>query len=378
MAIPTQFSVTIDRSNQSGVTTEFSVTNAITLPIPNPELPVQPPSIVDPEEKPIIERPIVIDPKGPSVITAPVVVIPKNPIDISSPKTATPEDIADIDAPEVADAKEAQTIPAPTLVTANPRTPFEPPFPRNHARILYDNQFQSYATVTISIGSGAENTVIPNTFERWNFNSDGDEAILFTMSEVFTADTVCLGAHNLEGALVELLVDPDIFGGGLTKVAEITATSNAPIMFHLDDEFIYGRIQINIKNVTGNKFIGYIAAGVAMQMQRPFFNGHIPFIDGDVTEYYNNRTESGQRIGRSIRRLGYKASYQWNNIDDAWYRQYIPPFKEAAKITPIFIGWNLLEYPLDVAFGELTGDFSAPMQNGTKTKRSMSFDLVGL
>lgn len=149
-------------------------------------------------------------------------------------------------------------------------------------------------------------------------------------------------------------------------------------MYHKTSKVNVRRVRVIVSG-GGDFEVGYISAGTALQMQRPFFNGHQPYTDSDVTEYYSNRTESGEIIGRQIRRKGYETTYEWQNIDDGWYRDNIPEFKEYAKIRPMFIAWNLLEYPKDVAFGETTGDIASSMQNGTRTKRSgLSFTLKGV
>jgi len=112
-------------------------------------------------------------------------------------------------------------------------------------------------------------------------------------------------------------------------------------------------------------------------MQRPFFNGHTPITDSDVTEYYSNRSESGEIIGQQIRRKGFETQAQWNNIDDGWYRSYFAPFKQYVKTRPFFFAWNLLEYPDDVGFCRINQDIRSPIQNGSTTKRTVNMTLLG-
>lgn len=267
--------------------------------------------------------------------------------------------------------------PTPTPLAPSVTDDFTPPFPRNHARILYENQLEQYNTITISGGSDKTLTIVPNTWQRWSFTATGSDAIQYDMGAVFSADTICIGAHNLEGSTIDLFYDPDTSPLGFILIESREITSNQPIMFHLDSSVDYGRLQFNIEGASGEKFIGYIAAGIALQMQRPFFNGHVPITDGDVTRYYSNRTESGEIIGQQIRSQGYETDASWQNIDDAWYRTYFAPFKQAAKTRPFFIAWNLLEYPEDVGFCRISQDINAPMQNGFNIRRSIDMKLLG-
>lgn len=255
-----------------------------------------------------------------------------------------------------------------------------PPFPRNHARILYDNKLFSYSTITASSGTGSENVVKPNTWERWNFTNDGSESITIEIADIIQVDTICIGSHNLGdiGGLIEVYYDTDVDPGGLVKIGQFTPTDNSALMLHVDTALTTGRIQITLTGGnTINGYIGYISAGIALQMQRPFFGGHTPITDGDVTRYYHNETESGNIIGQLIRSQGYQTKADWQNINDDWYRTYFAPFKQTAKLYPFFFAWNLNEYPLDVGLCRINQDIQAPY-SGKRTMRSISIDLMGV
>jgi hypothetical protein len=286
----------------------------------------------------------------------------------TQPNTATPS---------AASGQAIYSAPTPSALTARAGTLTVPPFPLNHARILSSNKLQVYSSVSSDVGGDSINALKPNTFERWTPTGDGYFKVVLTSSQPI--DTICLGAHNLGDRGVT--VNPqyrETDGGPLIQFAGArTATTNAPIMFHRSSSVDVRVVEIYLSGNTDAE-VGYISAGLALQMQRPFFNGHVPITDADVTQYYHNKTESGNIIGQAIRSQGYKTSYSWENIDDTWYRTYFAPFKQAIKTQPFFIAWNLLEYPLDVGFGRVAQDISTPMQNGTVTKRGgLSFEFLG-
>ena len=285
----------------------------------------------------------------------------------------------DIDNASAATTQNAPAFSAPSVIAPKSGTAIAPPFPLNHARILYNNLLVNTSLSTDAAGSTPSNSRIPNTWQRWQFTAN-TKYIDFQFGSLTNIDTICIGAHNISdsGSLYRILYSPNTTGSFI-QLVEKTPSTNAAIMYHRDSLLAVRRIRVQISGADAFKDIGYISAGIALQMQRPFFNGHQPYTDSDVTEYYSNRTESGEIIGRQIRRRGFETSYEWSNLDDEWYRVYIPAFKQAAKISPFFIAWNLLEYPDDVAFGETTGDISTSMQNGTRVKRSgLSFTLKGV
>ena len=282
--------------------------------------------------------------------------------------TPTPDQLA---------AQDKASTPAPVKLTPNAGTPTTPPFPLNHARILYKNKLVETLLVTPSVGSGGLNTIKPNTFERWTFISPGSALIKYELSSNQLMDSFCIGGHNLDGAVITISYSATSGGSMVSFASPITAKNGSALFFHTASLVSARDIQININNFTGNGFISYASAGDALQMQRPFFNGHTPITDSDVTEYYSNRSESGEIIGQQIRRKGYETQAQWNNIDDGWYRAYFAQFKQYVKTRPFFFAWNLLEYPDDVGFCRINQDIRSPIQNGSTTKRTVNMTLLG-
>lgn len=334
-----------------------------------------------------------------TAISAPSAKTAANKIDVDTPSAKTAESKAVVNAPTEKTAQAKIDVNAPVEKTAQPKaatdapntlsttsaTPLTPPFPLNHARILYNSVLESYSSITASseaAGFPPINALKPNTYEAWRFTTSASTLQIDFGGPTRAFDMLCIGAHNLgrAGADIQVWYEPEPGG---TFVQFDTTKSPAfdqqqhPIVFYSQTAVNALTIEVRITGASGVPSIGYISAGVALQMQRPFFNGHTPITDADVTQYYSNRTESGEIIGQQIRAQGYETSADWQNIDDTWYRTYFAPFKQAAKLRPFFFAWNLLEYPDDVGFCRIAQDVSAPMQNGTRTKRSISMKLLG-
>ena len=347
------------------IPTQFSVANKAKRPIANPDVAQDLANVISAESIGFISGATALPSKTPSETGYAVII--------------DSEDSPIIDSATPASAQSAPAFSAPSAITPKSGSLASPPFPLNHARILYKNELVGSTITSTAADSNPSYAVIPNTWQKWSFRAN-TEAIEFRLQDNVAMDTICIGAHNLgdTGATYRIFYSTNTTGSWIPLEDAATQTNDA-IMFHRETAFSARRIRIEFSGTLAVKQAGYISAGVALQMQRPFFNGHQPYTDSDVTEYYAKRTESGERIGRDIRRKGFETSFEWSNLDDEWYRSYIPEFKQYAKINPLFVAWNLLEYPSDVAFGETTDDMKASMQNGTRVKRDgFGFTLVGV
>ncbi|QGZ13097.1 hypothetical protein [Alteromonas phage XX1924] len=357
--------------------------SASAVPTPASKTAVAKPAVSAPSNKTAIAKPGIDAPSNLSAEAKASIAVPssktaENAATTPAPSSKTALAKASVPTPSAKSAQSASVTPAPSTLTANPATAVTPPFPLNHARILYDNVLQGYNSITDTGPTGtAINAIKPNTWERWKFSTAANTLIV-DFSTAVDFDTVCIASHNLSnaGATIAVYYEPEP-GGVFVKLGEKTPTNNEPICFYSETLLDALTIEIRITGASGVPQIGYVSAGESLQMQRPFFNGHIPITDGDVTEYYSNRTESGEIIGQQIRRQGYQTSADWRYIDDTWYRTYFDPFKKAAKLTPFFFMWNLLEYPDDVGFCRISQDINCPMQNGFTTKRTISMTLLG-
>lgn len=364
MAIPTQFSVTSTRRS----------------PIANPESPKDLPQVIDAESQSIVDGANILASLSSVGVDSPDNITAQPSVSIDTSVTIPALSAGVVDAPSNVSAEAQATTPAPSIVTPNAGTAITPPFPLNHARILYENRLEQLEASSSDIsGSTPINAIKPNTWERFNNMAGGNGYIRFDMAATRGVDTICIGAHNAGSKDYNFIAYyRATTGGDLIQFASgVTPDTDASIMFHRSELVSAKVIEIYFNGGSDAFSIGYISAGVALQMQRPFFNGHTPITDADVTEYYSNRTESGEIIGQKILRQGYQTSADWSNLDDTWYREYFAPFKQAAKLKPFFFAWNLLEYPDDVGLCRIASDISAPMQNGVVTKRNVSMNLLG-
>lgn len=255
-----------------------------------------------------------------------------------------------------------QPIPIPDITS--------PPFALNHARILYNNKL---VNSSISSTNGLNNiaTIKANTFERWTFT--GNAQITFTLTSVESIDTIGIGSHSLIGSTISVYYDTN--DSGMLRHLRTVTASEANTMFHFDETYQAKRISVKV-TTAATSYVAYISAGIALQMQRPFFAGHTPITDSDQSTIEFNRTQNGSIISNSLVNIGYQTSVDIKNLNDSWFNQYIPAFRRSAKTKPFFFAWNLLEYPNDVGFCMMDGDME-DQYSGTLNLHNITFKLLG-
>lgn len=263
-----------------------------------------------------------------------------------------------------------------SLLTPIAIDPELPPFALNHARILYDSALIGSSSSTSVLGANSSFPLIPNTAQRWT--ATGNATVSYTMPANSNIDTICVGAHNLSSG--NYTVDAyyrDTIGGTLIAFDTITPTNDNAIMFHINSAVSARVIEVHITNGAGAVFIGSIYAGVALQMQRPFFVGHTPAVLARKADYFSSMSESGNFIGVEVRRRAIESGASWANLSDAWYRSYFVPFLDSAEVIPFYFAWNLLEHPTDVAYCKNITNVS-PSYSGTRDLMTVDIPLVGI
>jgi hypothetical protein len=251
-----------------------------------------------------------------------------------------------------------------------------PPFALNHARVLYDNLLSDSSAATIS-GVNPSFTLIPNTAQRWTATVPA--SISFTLPVNRDIDTVCIGAHNLSdnGYSVQAFYRATDGGTLIAFDGGSNPVNNNAIMIHRSEAVSAKVIEIFITVGTGSAFIGSVYAGIALQMQRPFFGGHTPAVLARQADYYSSMSESGNFIGVEVRRRALESDVSWNNLTDSWYRTYFVPFLASAEILPFYFAWNLLEHPTDVAYCKNITNV-APSYSGQRDLMTVGIPLVGI
>ena len=335
------------------------------------------PDLSAPVTVPFVSVPILSGPVVLSVVAAGVLGATTLFTSIGLPVLALPTVYAVVTVPSydlasLVSAVSEPVIPAPTLFTANAGTSETPPYPLTHARILYDNLLLT-STVSADSGTNPAYTLIPNTYQAWRFGAGG--AITFVLGDGTDIDTVTIAAHNLSGSdyTVGVEYDTGLVGPFIAFTTGKTPTTNKPIMFHRSSSVSVRRLRVTCSGTGLARIVGSIYAGIALQMQRPFFSGFDRF--GDSTTYSTPMTAGGNIIAREAIRKGYNNTFSFKHLSAGWVETYLTPFLLKAKTTPFVLAWNLDAYPDDVWFGATDSDIN-PTFMGIRDLYSVEWSMM--
>lgn len=244
--------------------------------------------------------------------------------------------------------------------------------PLNHARILY-----APLTGTIT-GDGTNPGYAANdyTSQRW-LMGPGSQSWLLTTAADAAVDCLFIAAHNLSGHSFDLQTAA-VVGGPYTTRRTVTVTDNTTICVLFNNAGVpYTVREVKLVFADGTDLaIGIIRAGVALQMPIPLFGGHKPLNLNRVTEAQQQFSETGQWLGRIIRRRAVASSYQWDYLSASWYDTYFEPFAQTLPLNPFFIAGNPSRITTDVGFVWTDRDIEVANM-GVKDYRSVSLPVTG-
>jgi len=244
--------------------------------------------------------------------------------------------------------------------------------PLNHARILWD---MMPGTVT---GDGANPDYAANdyTSQRWGL-SPGSQAWTLETPEDDAVDCVFIAAHNLSGKTVTISTAATV-GGAHTTRATVSPTDNTAICALFNDAgvaYTVREVRVTV-NDGADIAIGIIRAGVALQMPIPLYGGHRPLTLNRITEAQQQFSETGQTLGRIVKRRAVATTYEWDYLTTAWYDANFEPFAKTIPLYPFCIAGNPSKITTDVGFVWTDRDVE-PVNMGINTYRRVSLPVTG-
>lgn len=245
--------------------------------------------------------------------------------------------------------------------------------PLNHARILY-----APITGTVS-GDGTNPAYAANNYtsQRWQLLPGTNNWNLSTASDA-EIDCVFIAAHNLSGKTITVQTSATVGGAYITR-ATLTPSDNTTIaiIFNNTTGYAYTIRELRLSINEGSDIaVGIIRAGKALQMPIPIYGGHRPLNLNRVTEAQQQFSETGQWLGRIIKRRAVTSSYDWEYLTTTWYDTYFEPFAKTIPLNPFFIAGNPSKITTDVGFVWTDRDVE-PVNMGINAYRSVSISVTG-
>lgn len=196
-----------------------------------------------------------------------------------------------------------------------------------------------------------ENVANPATNLFWRSESTEVQYITISAGLNSGADYVGFANHNLSSAGIAYQVQGSNDGIDWDDISdEIIPDSDAPHVqiFTLAVYTLY-RIKLTPTGDTVPR-IAVLYLGKMLVLQRRTYVGHTPITMARETTLSNNRSETGQFLGRVVRREFLQCGIELQNLTPEWYRSYFDDFAEASRTTPFFWAWRPIDYPAEVGF----------------------------
>jgi F5/8 type C domain-containing protein len=252
-----------------------------------------------------------------------------------------------------------------------PASPVDP----NNGRIGWHNLVTA-ANVTASseaVGFPALNLGNPMTFQVWRASGLAAQTITVNLGASTVVNYIGIARHNLGTAGVNYTIQGSADGDTWTTIAGPVGPSDNGIIFHnfTQGSYAYIRLQLGAGSVAAQLAVLYV--GRVLVLERRIYVGHTPINYGRESIVSSGMSESGQFLGRVLRRETNSTKVTLANLTPEWYRSEFEPFAAVAAVTPFFYAWRPQKYPAEVAYAWSTDD---PRPSNTRSNGMMQVELT--
>lgn len=245
--------------------------------------------------------------------------------------------------------------------------------PLTHARILHSNNWLTGGTITASstdsdyFEEGPDNSL---TYEKWKPNSLA-ATWEYDHGTAAECDCCCIAAHTIGTNGNTLRVQYYDGAAWQNLIAGTIITTDAPIMVLFEPE-TRQQWRIRVANETAPT-IGVVKFGKALQMQRALFGGHSPVNTARQVVLNTNKSETGEYLGRTVKRTMASTTYEWSHLTTQWVRDNWRDFQRAIEDEPFFIAWRPGDNN-DVAYAQVDS-VPVPQNMGVVDLMSVSMQI---
>lgn len=205
----------------------------------------------------------------------------------------------------------------------------------------------------------------PLSFLYWQGETAIEQSVQIFDDSGDPVDYIAIARHNFGSAGIEYIVEYSTDGGSIWNPATSqTAPTDDAVIIH---EFAAQTATLwRLRMLAGTEppRIAILYLGQILELSRRFYVGHTPFNYGRDHLETLGVSESGQFLGRIIRRRLYSNAIALKNLDPAWYRSNFEPFAAAAETLPFFFAWRPTSWPNEVGLVWSTGNFQPDNQRG--------------
>lgn len=230
--------------------------------------------------------------------------------------------------------------------------------PLTHARIAHSGTWATSGTITASTTAAGYFESAPDdslTYEYWKPTALPADWENETGS--FTADYCAVASHDLFSTGCSVKVQYWDGASWVDIIGTTVVADNSPLFF-IFEPVTADKFRLRITSGTGNPEIGVIRFGEAMQMTQPVYGGIAPPHLNRNTVLTTNNSETGQYLGRSVRRVALPFSFPFAHLKAAWVYSTFREFVLSVESEPFFMAWRPETFT-DVFYGFTEGPVQA-------------------
>lgn len=211
----------------------------------------------------------------------------------------------------------------------------------------------------------------------WRSSSLADQYITIAAGLNEGVDYVAFANHNFASGGISYQVEGSNDGVTWTPISDTIIPENDSPHVQIFPLAIYPSYRIHLTPSLVVPRIAVLYLGKMFVLQRKIYVGHTPITMGRDTSFVTNRSESGQFLGRVIRKQSLGTTVDLKNLTEDWYRAYFEDFVIAARTRPFFWAWRPIDYPQEVGYVWTTDDI-IPKNQRNNGMMSVSMKIVGI
>lgn len=208
--------------------------------------------------------------------------------------------------------------------------------------------------------------------DRWKSADSTNQAITVDLGSQKTVNSIGLYKHNLGTIGATLTFQYSSDGSSWSDARSQLAPSDNSTIFRVFDSRDRRYWRVKIDGISDQAVIGVLFVGESMRWHSGVQDGFAPPGLDFNDDILNSQSQGGEFIGRRVIVLGGRTELVLRWAPPSWVRNTYRPFLDHARVKPFFLGWNVENYPQEVAYC-WTDDRIEPVtyQNAVLMRHSM-------
>lgn len=220
------------------------------------------------------------------------------------------------------------------------------------------------------------NLANPATHLVWKSDDDAEQYLTIGADGIDPVDYVAVARHNWGSASIAVSIEGFIDGDWEEICEEVLLPDDAPALFRFHPQPLT-QLRIRLKEGDAAPWAAVVYAGKLLVMERKVWVGHTPMPLGIKSSVVNNRSETGNFLGRTVLGEWRESTLPLSLLSPDWFRANMKTFLAAAVSNTFFLAWRPQSYPREVGYC-WTMDDPAPAGVGPSNLYAFDLKLSGI